>query len=154
MIKSVLFLFLLLSFSSIKAQSSADAAKHFGAGIVIGSVGGYAAHKLSNGQRAWTWVGAVGSSLAAGLAKETLYDQPRGASWETRDVLFTAIGGVVAGLALDVFLDNTRRRSGGGKNCGCLVTQLDFNKEINLPININNGTGNISSELQAAYLLR
>ncbi|TLP81646.1 hypothetical protein [Maribacter sp. ACAM166] len=154
MIKSISFLFLSLSFLSIKAQDSADTVKHFGAGIVIGGVGGYAAHKIFNGQRGWIWAGAVGSSLVAGLAKETLYDQPSGASWEQRDVLFTAIGGVVSALALEVFLGNSRRRGGRGKNCGCLVTQLEHKEEIDLTVRYENGTGDITSELQAAYYFR
>ena len=155
--KSIVLLYLIFSSTSIYAQSSADAVKHLGAGIVIGGVGGYAANKISKGQRGWTWAGAVGSSLAAGLAKEAFYDKPKGANWETRDVVFTTLGGVVSALVLEVFTGtdgNRRGRSGSGKKCGCLVAQLDFKKELDLPKFIENGTGDISSELQAAYMLR
>ena len=154
MIRSVLISLLIFCFVSMHAQSSADAVKHFGAGIVIGGVGGYAAHKIFNGQRGWTWAGAVGSSFGAALAKETLYDKPRGASFEGRDILFTTLGGVVSGLVLDMFLKNSRRRGGGGKNCGCLVAKLDVDTKIELPSSIGNGTGDIASEIQAAYYLR
>lgn len=44
------------------AQQTRDAARHLGAGVVIGGAGAYAAYKWSNGQRGWTWAGAVGSS--------------------------------------------------------------------------------------------
>lgn len=155
--KSISFLCLLFSISTIYAQSSADAVKHLGAGIVIGGVGGYAANKISKGQRGWTWAGAVGSSLVAGLAKEAFYDKPKGATWETRDVVFTTLGGVVSALALEVFTGNDsgrRGRSGNGRKCGCLVAKLDFNQELDLPIFVGNGTGDITSELQAAYILR
>tara|TARA_R110002074_G_scaffold223009_1_gene393899 strand:+ start:14905 stop:15372 length:468 start_codon:yes stop_codon:yes gene_type:complete len=154
--KSISFLYLLFSISIIYAQSSADAVKHLGAGIVIGGVGGYAANKISKGQRGWTWAGAVGSSLVAGLAKEAIYDKSKGATWETRDVIFTTLGGVVSALALEVFTgnDSGRRRSGNGKKCGCLVAELDFNQELDLPIFVGNGTGDITSELQAAYFLQ
>jgi hypothetical protein len=155
--KSISFVYLLFSISIIYAQSSADAVKHLGAGIVIGGVGGYAANKISNGQRGWTWAGAVGSSLAAGLAKEAIYDKSKGATWETRDVIFTTLGGVVSALALEVFTGNdggSRRRSGNGKKCGCLVAELDYNQELDLPIFVGNGTGDITSELQAAYFLQ
>ncbi|WP_339656944.1 hypothetical protein [uncultured Maribacter sp.] len=155
--KSVAFLYLLFSISTIYAQKSTDAVKHLGAGIVIGGVGGYAAYKISNGQRGWTWAGAVGSSLAAGLAKEAIYDKPKGAEWETRDVVFTTLGGMVSALVLEVFTGNDggrRGRSGSGKKCGCLVAELEFNQELDLPIFVEKGTGDITSELQAAYILR
>ncbi|MEH6619969.1 hypothetical protein [Maribacter arcticus] len=152
--KSISFLCLLFSISTIYAQSSADAVKHLGAGIVIGGVGGYAANKISKGQRGWTWAGAVGSSLVAGLAKEAFYDKPKGATWETRDVVFTTLGGVLSGMALDILTSNSRRRSGNGRKCGCLVAKLDFNQELDLPIFVENGTGDITSELQAVYMLK
>lgn len=152
--KSILFIFLLLLSSNLTAQNPKDAAKHIGAGVVVGGLGGYAAHKLSNGQKSWTWAGAVGSSLVAGLAKETFYDKPKGAEWESKDVLYTTLGGVLSVMVLEVLLSTTRRRTGGGKNCGCLVTQLYLNQEIKLPSSFNNGTGDIASEMQAAYFLR
>ncbi|MDO1511769.1 hypothetical protein Q2T41_03705 [Maribacter confluentis] len=145
---------LLLMFFQLKAQGSDDAVKHFGAGIVIGGVGGYAAHKIFDGKRGWTWVGAVGSSFGAAIAKETLYDQPRGASFEGRDVLFTTLGGIVSGLALDVLTSNTRRRTGGGKYCGCLVVENSEIPDLNLPLNPETGSRDITAVLQAAYLLR
>ncbi|MEP2058704.1 MAG: hypothetical protein ABJJ05_12905 [Maribacter litoralis] len=147
----ILFFAFILSIN-INAQDPGDAAKHIGAGVVIGVAGGYAAHKISNGQRGWKWAGAVGSSLAAGLAKEAIYDQSKGYEWETKDVLYTTLGGVLAGMAIDILTDNSRRRSGGGRSCGCLVAQLNAHK-IQLPKFIKNGTGDITSELQAAYLL-
>ena len=151
---TTLLLFFLIN---IYAQDSADAVKHLGAGIVIGGVGGYTAHKLSNGDRAWTWAGAVGSAFAAGLAKEAIYDSSRGGVWETRDVVFTTLGGVISALALEVFTGNGgsgRGRNRRGKSCGCLVVQVDNLNQIQLPAFVENGTGDITSELQAAYLLR
>lgn len=149
----ILFLIFIIS-TNLSAQDPGDAAKHIGAGVVIGVAGGYAAHKISNGQRGWKWAGAVGSSLAAGLVKEGLYDKSKGYEWETRDVLYTTLGGVLAGMAIDILTDNSRRRSGSGKSCGCLVAQLDNQYEVQLPLFVENGTGDITSELQAAYLLR
>ncbi|WP_405413736.1 hypothetical protein [Maribacter sp. Asnod1-A12] len=157
--KYIIFLFLFFTFFNFYGQNgtSADAAKHLGAGVVIGGVGGYAANKLSNGNRAWTWTGAVGSAFAAGLAKEAIYDSSRGADWETRDVVFTTLGGVISALALEVFTGSGSNGRGGnrrGKSCGCLVAQIDHTNQIQLPVFVENGTGDISSELQAAYLLR
>ncbi|SFR91175.1 hypothetical protein [Maribacter stanieri] len=152
--KLIILVFAITIITKINAQDPSDAAKHIGAGIVIGVAGGYAAHKITNGQRGWKWAGAVGSSLAAGLAKETLYDKPKGYEWETKDVLYTTLGGILSGMALDILTSNTRRRNGGGKNCGCLVINLDTENKLDLPLFVDNGTGDINSELQAAYLLR
>ncbi len=155
--KYVISLILVFFFYSSYAQTSADAAKHLGAGIVIGGVGGYAANKLSNGNTVWRWTGAVGGAFAAGLAKEAIYDSSRGADWETRDVVFTTLGGVISALALEVFTgsgSNGRGSNRRGKSCGCLVAQIDHTNQIQLPVFVENGTGDISSELQAAYLLR
>lgn len=155
--KLVFLLFILIYNVNLRAQTSADAVKHLGAGIVIGGAGGYAAHKLSDGNTGWRWAGAVGSALAAGLAKEAIYDSSRGADWETRDVVFTTLGGVISALALEVFVGNGGNGRGGnrrGKSCGCLVAKLDNQYEIQLPSFVENGTGDITSELQAAYFLR
>jgi hypothetical protein len=152
--KLVISIFLLFFMTNLVAQNPRDAAKHIGAGVVIGVAGGYAADKITNGQRGWKWAGAVGSSFAAGLAKETFYDKPRGNEWEAKDVLYTTLGGVLSGMALDILTSNSRRRSGNGKKCGCLVAKLDFNQELDLPIFVENGTGDITSELQAVYMLK
>lgn len=85
--KSISFLCLL--FSIIYAQSSADAVKYLGAGVVIGGV--------------------------AGIAKEAFCDKPRGNEWEAKDVLYTTLGGVLSGMAVDILTSNSRIRSGNGK---------------------------------------
>lgn len=142
-----LLLFVFLTFhSNSHAQQVENAAKHLGAGVAIGAVGGYAAHKIFNGQRGWTWAGAVGSSLAAGLAKET-YDINRGAQWETEDVLFTTLGGVISGLALDLLLKN-RRRGGSRKNCGCPPIVFE-----SLNVDPVNASGSITAAIQANHIL-
>lgn len=147
---------LVLSFGMgmVHAQDFNNAAKHIGAGVVIGGVGGYAAHKIFPGQRGWTWAGAVGSSLAAGLAKET-YDKSNSGIWQTDDVLYTTLGGVISGLALELLLKNTYRRNGRtGKGCGCLVADRTNNSiPVFLPIIMDKGSGNIQSEIQVSYFL-
>lgn len=87
---------------------SEDKPKHFAAGIVIGGIGGYAAHKVFNRSnirtnRFWTWTGAVGSSLAAGITKEAI-DKADYGVWDNNDVLFTTLGGIVSGLALELLI--------------------------------------------------
>lgn len=152
--KSIVVVCFLVLMIRVTGQNVGNEAKHVGAGIVIGGIGGYSAHKLFHGQRGWTWAGAIGSSLAAGLAKETLYDQPRGAEWESKDILYTTLGGVLSGLALDLIFKNSRRRGRGGKKCGCLVAKLDNEDPKEFSVYNSNGSGDLSSELQAAYFLR
>ncbi|MFS4416795.1 hypothetical protein [Maribacter sp. 2307ULW6-5] len=136
-------------------QGLDNAAKHFGAGVAIGAVGGYAAHKIFNGNKKLTWAGAVGSSLAAGLAKET-YDVSNGNLWQTDDVLFAALGGFLSGLALDLLTGNASDRRGRGRrgNCGCLVVKnMPKLKALpNLVARPNLGSKSLEANIQAAYL--
>lgn len=125
--------------------------KHVGAGVVIGGVGGYVAHKIFDGKRGWTWAGAVGSSLAAGLAKET-YDVSNGGVWENDDVIFTAVGGIISGLIMDMLL-NTRRTS--GKKCGCPPLAIHMNRvnTVDFKTDFKTDSGDISTAIQANYLI-
>ncbi|WP_123803515.1 hypothetical protein [Maribacter sp. 4G9] len=146
--------FLCMNLCALQGQDFNNAAKHVGAGVVIGGVGGYAASKIFPGQRGWTWAGAVGSSLAAGLAKET-YDKTYSGLWQTDDVLYTTLGGVISGLALELLLKNTYRRNGrSGKGCGCLVADgTNYTTPIFIPIVKDKSSGNIQSEIQVSYFL-
>jgi len=108
--KRVFFILMLFICSISKAQItiSEDKPKHFAAGVVIGGIGGYAAHKIFKGSndrtnRFWTWTGAVGSSLAAGITKEAL-DKAEYGVWDNNDILFTTLGGIVSGLALELLI--------------------------------------------------
>lgn len=142
----VVFLFHLC----VKAQIPEDKAKHFGAGVVIGGIGGYTANKIFNGNRYWTWAGAVGGSLAAGVVKEA-WDESKGRTAETNDIVYTVLGGAISGLVLELFLKNDRRRRGRrGKNCGCLVLDINAEKYNKVPIfYFENGSRDIASAIQA-----
>lgn len=149
---------LLLPVAFAMGQGLENGAKHLGAGVAIGAVGGYAAHKIFQGDSNWTWAGAAGSSLAAGLAKET-YDVSNGNEWQTDDVVFTALGGFLSGLALDLLI---KEKGGKGKNrrgkgCGCLVVENTPLKNQYVAPNLfqaGNGSGNLGASLQAAHLIR
>ncbi|SRR6056297_7360 len=147
---SFLIVVLVITCAFGHAQATANAAKHLGAGAVIGAAGGYAAHKVFKGSRGWMWAGAVGSSLAAGLAKET-YDQSRGAVWENDDIIYTAIGGVLSGLVMDMILDSRR---GSGKRCGCPPVALNLNR-VNTAFvaHVETGSGDIGAAIQANHLI-
>jgi len=131
-----------------------DKPKHIAAGIVAGGVGGYAAHKIFRGDRRWTWAGAVGSSLAAGVAKE-MYDKSTYGVWETQDIIFTTLGGIVSGLALDLLLKNDGRRR-RGKPCSCYALQIRYSESNNSLANIDlfeNGSHDIGATLSAQAIL-
>ncbi len=149
----ILFFVLCCLLGTARAQIEwgPDKAKHLAAGAVIGGVGGYAAHKIFKGDRTWTWVGAVGSSLVAGLAKE-VYDQSDYGVWDNGDVLFTAIGGIVSGVALDLLLKKSRRSYQTNiTNTSTYVVQIQFA----LPFDVlENGSHDVVSNLQVQGILR
>ncbi|MBQ4914482.1 hypothetical protein J8L85_08550 [Maribacter sp. MMG018] len=150
----VFLLLLMANTYLVYSQGVSNAAKHVGAGIVIGGVGGYAAHEIFNGRQGWTWAGSFGSSLAAGLIKES-YDKANADMWQTDDVVFTALGGFISGLVLDLILENNRRGGGrSGKNCGCLVAFENTISPTYVPIINEGGSRDIGSEIQASYLLK
>jgi len=156
--KYLILLIIFLSCTDIQAQGLNDKTKHFGAGFIIGGVGGYTANKIFDENRYWTWAGAVGSSLAAGIVKEA-WDEANGGFVETHDVVYTVLGGIItSGLLLELLLNKKRKSRGGrgryrtGKSCGCLVVGVDIEeyKEVEVStIYIENGSRDIVSAIQA-----
>jgi len=150
----VLSCFLFLSFIQTKAQfKDSSSPKHLVAGVAIGAVGGYAANKVFDGNMRWTWAGAVGSALAAGLVKESL-DHAEYGGWDNSDILYTTIGGVISGLALELLLNNNRRR-GRGRPCSCYASNYRlpssfYDTTINV---VDTGSHSLTANIQAQYFL-
>ncbi|WP_299435886.1 hypothetical protein [uncultured Maribacter sp.] len=148
-----LVVLLILFFKSNAQIADSSSPKHFAAGVAIGAVGGYTANKIFKGNRKWTWAGAVGSALAAGVIKEAM-DKAGYGVWDNSDVAYTTLGGIVSGLALE-FLLNSNRRRGRGKPCSCYA--INFKKpnfSSNLKITYTNtGSRSLSSTIQAQYFL-
>jgi hypothetical protein len=94
------------------AQVRKDHVLHFGAGIVSGGAGALVASELSDGNRFWTFTGAVGTSLLAGVAKEVL-DKGKGKKWENSDIGATVLGGITIGVTIDLFTAKARKRRKG-----------------------------------------
>ncbi len=108
--KNILILIILLSsLAQLHAQLENDKVLHFGAGVLSGAVGAFIASELSDGDRCWTYVGAVGTSLLAGLAKETL-DKKNNNRWDNGDLAATVLGGITVGLTIDLFRGKKRRK--------------------------------------------
>jgi hypothetical protein len=146
-----LLLFLMITCAFGYAQNAENASKHLGSGVVIGAVGWYAAHKVFKASRVWTWAGAVGSSLAAGLAKEA-YDQSSGAVWENDDIIYTAIGGIISGLVLDMILESRR---GSGKRCGSSALVINMSAvDTDFTADFKSGSGDIVAAIQAGHFIK
>ena len=101
--KNILTLIILLSsLAQLHAQLENDKVLHFGAGALSGAAGAFIASELSDGNRGWTYVGAVGSSLLVGLAKES-FDKNKGNEWDNGDLSATVLGGITVGVTIDLF---------------------------------------------------
>ena len=106
---SLALLILLFTVVRLNAQLENDKVLHFGAGALSGAIGGLLASEISDGDRTWTYVGAVGTSLLAGLAKESI-DQSNGNPWDNGDLAATILGGVTVGVTIDLFSGKKRRK--------------------------------------------
>lgn len=93
-----------------QAQIGKDKYLHFGAGVVAGAGGALLASELSDNNRFWTFTGAVGASLLAGLAKEAI-DESNYGGWDNADLGATVLGGITAGVTIDIFTGRKRRRA-------------------------------------------
>ena len=149
--KKKVFFVLMLSICTIsKAQItiSNDKPLHFAAGFGIGAVGGYTAHHMFNGNPYWTWAGAVGSSLAAGIVKESI-DKADYGVWDNNDILFTTLGGIASGFVLDLFLKKSKKRK-KYTACNCYAIQLKPIKTVNIQ---NFTSRDIKANIQAQRIL-
>ena len=104
------YLFFLLIPVILQGQVREDHILHFGAGMVAGGVGAYAASEISGGSRGWTFAGAVAGSLLAGLAKEAVDAGNPDNQWDNTDLAATALGGVTIGVTIDLFTAGARRK--------------------------------------------
>ena len=130
--KKVFFVLMLCvcGISTAQITISKDKPLHFAVGFGIGAAGGYTAHHIFNGNAYWTWAGAVGSSLAAGIVKESI-DKADYGVWDNNDILFTTLGGIASGFVLDLFLKKSRKRK-KYTACNCFAIQLKPIKSINI----------------------
>lgn len=112
-----LSLILLLTFSVhyLQGQVDQDKALHFLGGNLYGLAGAGIAKQISDGNRWWTFVGAIGGSTLIGLGKEAVDSGQRENGWDNDDLLATILGGATVGVTIDIFTDHkrdTRKRKG------------------------------------------
>nr|WP_298997747.1 hypothetical protein [uncultured Allomuricauda sp.] len=88
---------------TMHGQIERDKALHFVGGGLFGLVGAGVAKKASEGNRVWTFVGAVAGSTLIGLAKESVDASQRDNGWDNDDLIATILGGVTVGLTIELF---------------------------------------------------
>ena len=98
-----------MSFFKMNAQIQQDDMLHFSAGVLSGAAGAFVASELSDGNRFWTFTGAVAGSLIAGTIKEAI-DEKNYGGWDNRDLGATFLGGLTVGITIDLFSGKKRKR--------------------------------------------
>ncbi|MDO1514631.1 hypothetical protein Q2T41_18415 [Maribacter confluentis] len=109
MVKYILVLLVLLTMHTAKGQIESDKALHFLGGNLYGLVGAGIANEISDGDRTWTFIGAVGGSLLIGVAKESI-DQKQYGGWDNADLIATVLGGATIGFTIDIFKKRKQRK--------------------------------------------
>jgi len=107
--KILAILLFLFSINGTYSQIKQDKVLHFLGGNLYGLVGAGIANEISDGDRTWTFVGAVGGSLLIGLAKEGI-DEKQYGGWSNEDLLATVLGGVTVGVTIDIFKKKKQRK--------------------------------------------
>jgi hypothetical protein len=111
-LKIILFL-LLFTQMTLCAQIRRDHVQHFGAGLLAGGAGAFVASELSDGNRFWTFSGAVAGSLIGGIVKEAIDAGQVDNKWDNSDLAATAVGGITIGVTIDLFSAKSRKRKRG-----------------------------------------
>lgn len=107
-------LVLCLVFAQSYGQADRDKVLHFVGGGLFGLAGAGIAKHMSDGNRYWTFAGAVGGSLLVGLGKEAIDAGQRENGWDNEDLLATVLGGVTVGLTIDLFTNHNRNKKRKG----------------------------------------
>ncbi|WP_208611134.1 hypothetical protein [Maribacter ulvicola] len=107
--KLIVIIIFVLSLQSVVGQIEQDKVLHFLGGNLYGLVGAGVANEISEGNRTWTFIGAVGGSLLIGLAKESI-DQHQYGGWSNEDLLATVSGGITVGVTIDIFKKKKQRK--------------------------------------------
>ncbi|WP_202619515.1 hypothetical protein [Flagellimonas algicola] len=117
-------LVVLLFASQMHAQLERDKVLHFVGGGLFGLAGAGIAKHASDGNRVWTFVGAVAGSALVGVAKEAIDSGQQDNGWDNEDLLATVLGGVTVGVSIELFSKKRNKR----RPMGSLTTQ-NFNPE-------------------------
>ena len=128
--RTVFPLVLVLLFAQgLSAQLEQDKALHFLGGNLYGLAGAGIAKQISDGNRWWTFAGAIGGSALIGIGKEAVDSGSNGSGWDNDDLLATILGGTTVGFTIDIFTDHKKKRR---KRVGSLTVNNDSRKKDQL----------------------
>ncbi|MEM1339486.1 MAG: hypothetical protein AAF634_11720 [Bacteroidota bacterium] len=94
----------------LSAQVENDKALHFLGGNLYGLAGAGIAKQISDGNRWWTFAGAIGGSALIGIGKEAVDSSQRPNGWDNDDLLATILGGTTVGFTIDIFTDHKKKK--------------------------------------------
>ncbi len=112
-------------------QVERDKALHFLGGSLFGLAGAGIAKQASDGNRVWTFLGAVTGSAVAGVAKEAIDSGQDGNQWDNDDLAATILGGITVGVAIDLFSKKKDKRRLRGNYSQRGKQKFNFNPKRN-----------------------
>ena len=110
MFRKSIFIVLIVMVSVAHAQIESDKALHFLGGNLYGLAGAGIAKQISDGNRWWTFAGAIGGSALIGMGKEAIDAGQENNKWDNQDLLATILGGATVGITIDIFTDHKKNR--------------------------------------------
>lgn len=128
--------------SQLFGQIERDKALHFLGGNLFGLAGAGVAKQISDGNRAWTFVGSVVGSALVGIGKEAVDSGQEGNQWDNDDLAATILGGVTVGVTIEIFSKKRNKK----KPMGSLTTQRLNWDQFNVTSEANNALA-FSTEL-------
>lgn len=95
---------------NLVSSQERDKVLHYIGGNLYGLAGAGIAKQISDGNRWWTFAGAIGGSTLIGLGKEAVDASQRENGWDNEDLLATIFGGASVGFVIDISGGKKRRR--------------------------------------------
>ncbi|WP_190808301.1 hypothetical protein [Flagellimonas sp. S3867] len=130
--------------SQLFGQIERDKALHYLGGNLFGLAGAGVAKQISDGNRAWTFVGAVVGSALVGIGKEAVDAGQEGNQWDNDDLAATVLGGLTVGVTIEIFSKKRNKK----KPMGSLTTQRFNSDDFKINADANKALA-ISTELPA-----
>lgn len=108
--KQIIVILIFLTCINAQSQIERDKALHFLGGNLYGLAGAGIAKQISDGNRYWTFVGAIGGATLIGLGKEAVDAGQRENGWDNDDLLATILGGMSVGFTVDIFTNKREQK--------------------------------------------
>jgi uncharacterized protein YfiM (DUF2279 family) len=108
--KAIFIVLFFCCINNLFSQVERDKALHFLGGNLYGLAGAGIAKQISDGNRWWTFAGAIGGSALIGLGKEAVDAGQRENGWDNDDLWATILGGATVGVTIDIFTDHKKEK--------------------------------------------